>query len=99
MDCLRAGLVIKAVPVNIGKEVPRKSTWFNGFNEKFFRDRGVLYSFLYGKYAKIWALRFVLAKKKSYEKSVKPSDAYRWMKEGIAEGKELVFSSGRKDIL
>ena len=99
MDCLRAGVVIKAVPVNIGKEVPRKSTWFNGFNEKFFRDRGVLYSFLYGKYAKIWALRFVLAKKKSYEKSVKPSDAYRWMKEGIAEGKELVISSGRKDIL
>ena len=54
---------------------------------------------MYGKYAKIWALRFVLAKKKSYEKSVKLSDAYRWMKEGIAEGKELVISSGRKDIL
>ncbi|MCR4730308.1 MAG: glycosyltransferase family 2 protein [Saccharofermentans sp.] len=99
MDCLRAGLVIKAVPVNIGKEVPRKSTWFNGFNEKFFKDRGVLYSFLYGRFAVIWALRFVLAKRKSYENSVKPSDAFRWMKAGIAEGKRLVLSSGRKDIL
>ena len=99
MDCLRAGLVIKAVPVKIGTEVPRKSTWFNGFNGKFFKDRGVLYSFLYGKFATFWALRFVLAKKRSYENSVKPSDAFRMMKAGIAEGKSLLSRYGRKDSL
>ena len=96
MDCLRAGLVIKAVPVKIGKEVPRKSTWFTGFNEKFFRDRGVLFSFLYGDLAMLWALRFVLVKKNQYSKSVKPADAFKWMKDGIAEGKRLVNESGRK---
>ena len=47
MDCLRAGLKIKAVPVTIGTEEYRESTWFHGFNEKFFKDRGVLYSFLF----------------------------------------------------
>lgn len=99
MDCLRAGLVIKAVPVKIGTEVPRKSTWFNGFNKKFFSDRGVLFSFLYGKIALIWAIRFVLVKKKQYGQSVKSSDAFRWMREGIKEGKALMSSSGRQDTL
>ena len=87
MDCLRAGLVIKAVPVLIGTEKPHESTWFHGFNEKFFRDRGVLYHFLYGKTAVLWALRFVIAKKKSYGKDIKPSSAFKLMKEGIKEGK------------
>ena len=97
MDCLKAGLVIKAVPVTIGTEEPRRSTWFNGYNEKFFKDRGVLYSFLYGRLATVWALRFVMAKKKSYISSVKPADAFKWMREGIAEGKALAISSGRED--
>ena len=97
MDCLKAGLVIKAVPVAIGTEEPRRSTWFNGYNEKFFKDRGVLYSFLYGRLATVWALRFVMAKKKSYVSSVKPADAFKWMREGIAEGKALTISSGRED--
>ena len=97
MDCLKAGLVIKAVPVTIGTEEPRRSTWFNGYNEKFFKDRGVLYSFLYGRLATVWAVRFVMAKKKSYVSSVKPADAFKWMREGIAEGKALAISSGRED--
>jgi len=87
MDCLRTGLIIKAVPVLIGTEKPHESTWFHGFNEKFFRDRGVLYHFLYGKTALLWALRFVLAKKKTYGKDIKPSAAFRLMREGIKEGK------------
>lgn len=89
MDCLRAGLKIKAVPVTIGTEVFRESTWFHGFNEKFFKDRGVLYSFLYGRMATVWAIRFVLAKKRSYKEFVKPSLAYIMMKEGIKEGERL----------
>ena len=87
MDCLRAGLIIKAVPVLIGTEMSQESTWFHGFNEKFFRDRGVLYHFLYGKTALLWALRFVLAKRKSYEKDIKSSVAFRLMREGIKKGK------------
>ncbi|MBR3342383.1 MAG: glycosyltransferase [Clostridiales bacterium] len=95
MDCLRAGLVIKAVPVSLGKEEPRESTWFHGYNEKFFRDRGVLFNFLYGKLAVIWALRFVLAKKRSYGGSIAPKAAFRLMREGIKAGKNLA-QTGKK---
>ena len=89
MECLRAGLVIKAVPVSLGKEVPRESTWFHGYNEKFFRDRGVLYHFLYRKLAVFWAFRYVLAKKQLYKNSIKPLAAFKLMKEGIIEGKSI----------
>lgn len=97
MDCLRAGLTVKAVPVTIGKEEPRKSTWFNGYNEKFFKDRGVLFHFLYGKYAYIWAVRFVLVKKRKFKYSMKISKAFKLMKAGIKEGQELASKmEGRK---
>ena len=89
MDCLRAGLEVIAVPVTIGSEIPRESTWFHGFNDKFFLDRGVLYSFLYGNTAGIWALRFVLAKRRTYAGQMKPSDAFKLMRKGIKEGKAV----------
>lgn len=59
-DCIRAGLKVYAVPVEIGEEVPRPSTWFFGYDEKFFYDRGVLYRALYGRLAPLMGLRFLL---------------------------------------
>lgn len=94
MDCLRSGLKIIGVPFEIGTEVPRESTWFHGYNDKFFFDRGVLYSFLYGNAAVIWALRFVLAKRRSYAGSMKTADAYRLMRRGIKEGKAIRDEQG-----
>ncbi len=89
MDCVKAGLKIMAVPVKIGTEIERPSTWFHGYDEKFFKDRGVLYHFLYGKMAGIWARRFIFAKKKKMCRDIKPADALRLMKAGIEEGKKL----------
>ncbi len=89
MDCLRSGLKIIGVPYNIGTEIPRESTWFHGYNDKFFFDRGVLYSYLYGSAAGIWALRFVLVKRRNYADSMKPKDAFMLMKKGIKEGKTV----------
>ena len=95
MDCLRAGLNIKAVPVTIGREEPGESTWFKGYTDKYFFDRGVLFSFLYGNQAQLWALRYALVKKKMYGNSAKISDALRLMKAGIKEGAKIKDDSGR----
>lgn len=62
-DCIKAGLKVYAVPVEIGEEVPRPSTWFHGYNEKFFYDRGVLYRVLYGLMAPVMGMRFLLKNK------------------------------------
>ena len=40
--------------------MPRPSTWFHGYDERFFHDRGVLYRALYGPLAGLMGLRFLL---------------------------------------
>lgn len=92
-DCLRAGLKIYAVPVCIGEEIEReseiKSTWFHGFTKKFFTDRGVLYHYLYGRLAGIFALRFLLKNKSEMCVEISFREAHRLMKEGIRSQRQL----------
>lgn len=89
-DCLKAGLRIYAVPVVIGEEVPRPSTWFSGFTEKFFYDRGVLYHVLYGVLALPMGLRFLLKNKAQMcGKDGKPfREALTLLKKGIRDVKK-----------
>ncbi len=87
-DCLHKGLKIWAVPVEIGHEAAREdnaSTWFCGYNEKFFYDRGVLYHYLYGPLERILALRFVLRHRKTMCRAIPPGKAYQIMCKGMRE--------------
>ncbi|WP_130836249.1 glycosyltransferase [Lachnoclostridium sp. Marseille-P6806] len=88
-DCLKKGLRIYAVPVSIGHERKRsedeESTWFKGYNEKFFYDRGVLYHFLYGVMARPFALLFLLRKRRRMCREIPLLSCYRLMKKGIRE--------------
>ncbi len=86
-DCLKAGLHLYTSMAEIGEEVYRESTWFQGYNEKFFVDRGVLYHFLYGGLAKLFSLRFLYAHKVEMCKEIPLKEAYKLMKKGIAEGR------------
>ncbi|SFC17418.1 glycosyltransferase family A protein [Butyrivibrio sp. YAB3001] len=58
-DCLKAGLSVYRTDVPIGHERAGESTWFKGYTDKFFFDRGVLYHFLYGKLAYALGFRFL----------------------------------------
>ncbi|MBQ9614441.1 MAG: glycosyltransferase family 2 protein [Lachnospiraceae bacterium] len=87
-DCLKRRLKIYAVPVIIGHEMAREnneSTWFNGYNEKFFYDRGVLYHYLYGIMERPFALRFLLTKRKTMCVQIPLHKAYALMVKGMKE--------------
>ncbi len=88
-DCLKKGLHLYTDTANIGREVLRDSTWFKGYSEKFFFDRGVLYAYLYGRMAEVWTLRYLLTKKKTICAEIPFSKAKRLMYEGIREGRSL----------
>ncbi len=87
-QCADRGLKMYATDVVIGKEEARESTWFHGYTEKFFLDRGVLFAFLYGNMAWFWALRFILIKKEMFQGEIKKKQAYRLIREGIKQGKK-----------
>ena len=88
-DCIKKRLRVYATPVCLGMEEERESTWFKGYTEKFFFDRGVLFYHLYGIMAGVWALRYAVVKRKVMCREIPPGQAYRLMKKGIREGRRL----------
>ena len=90
-DCLKKGLHIYADTAGLGREVYRESTWFHGYNEKFFADRGVLYYHLYGALASLFAMRFLVVhgvrEKNGMLAEIPFGRAYGWMREGMRQAK------------
>ena len=84
-EFLRKGYKVYTAPVTIGREEAGDSTWFHGYNEKFFHDRGVLYHYLYGRLAGPLALRFLYAHKGTLCSEVTIKQAKQWMRDGIRE--------------
>lgn len=83
------GYRVYTAPVTIGREEAGESTWFAGYNEKFFYDRGVLYHYLYSVMALPFALRFLLAHRSLLCGELSLSQALGRMREGIRTGKRL----------
>ena len=93
-EVIKAGMKIYKSPVCIGEEIPRPSTWFTGYHEKFFFDRGVLYYFLYGAAAPIWGFRFVFTKRKEMCREMPWIKAFKLLLDGIKQGKNLAQKEG-----
>ena len=88
-DAIRAGLSLYTSPEVLGKEEAESSTWFHGFTDKFFYDRGVLFAFLYKGFAPLWAFRFVFLKKNIDSSGIGQKKAWKLICEGIKEGNKL----------
>ncbi len=86
-DCLKAGLKIYSHTICIGEEKERPSTWFSGYHEKFFRDRGALYHSLYGRLALPLSFRFLWVHREEMCREIPLRQAYRWMKDGVKEAR------------
>ena len=87
-EFMSKGYRVYTAPVTIGREEVGESTWFTGYSQKFFHDRGVLYYYLYGKLAHLMALRFLLAHRAKMCVEVSMKQALAWMREGIREGRK-----------
>lgn len=84
-EFISKGYKVYTAPVTIGREEAEESTWFTGYNEKFFYDRGVLYRYLYGRLARVMALRFLLAHRKKMCKDAGLRQCSLWMRKGMRE--------------
>ena len=84
-EFIKKGYLVYTAPVTIGREEAGESTWFHGYNEKFFHDRGVLYHYLYGWLEWPLALRFLYAHKGMLCTEVSLQQARQWMRDGIRE--------------
>lgn len=88
MDCQRAGLKIWYTPVEIASVAQSRSTWFDGFTEAFFENRGATTRYILGTgLASLYGVYYVLRKRKLYSSSISPGAALRATFRGIRENR------------
>ena len=65
-DCIKKRLKVYTCTSTIGSVNCDQSTWFQGYTDKYFFDKGVLYKYLYPNLAKALSVYHVLKHRKMY---------------------------------
>lgn len=79
IDCLKRGLKVYAVPVTLLKlKEARESTWFKGYTDEFFYDKGFLYGIISKRWRKMLCLQDAVRHKKKYKRPWR--EIYRLMR-------------------
>lgn len=82
MDCIRKGLKVYRSNKILGYLHPNESTWFRGFNEKFFIDKGALFQCLFPRMANLMCLQFIIRHKKFTADGIGRIQALKLMNKG-----------------
>lgn len=84
-DCIRKGLSVYESPVVIGNVSHEESTWFKGYTDKYFLDKGAFYACFSKNIPFLWCLQFAVRRKNLYANEKSFSQACKLMKKGIKE--------------
>ncbi len=87
--CLQKGLKAYYFPKQIASVSHEQSTWFKGYNEKFFNDLGAVYYRLFGKLFILFAFWFLLSKRSKYAPWISSVRALKSMIAGKKEYKRV----------
>ena len=85
--CFDRGLKVYAHEYALGTCAKDTSTWFVGFDEKYFYDKGVLMRYLFPRIPHVMAVYFAVRFKRPTE--IKTSQRVRLMLEGVCAGKSM----------
>ena len=81
-DCVKKGLCVYTDATTLGTINHGESTWFHGYTDKFFIDKGILYKYVFGRMSGPFALYHVVKHRKKYA-TIGVRKAYGLMMEGI----------------
>ena len=84
-DCLKAGLAIIYMPVMIAQLREEESTWFMGYDERFFYCRGANYAAMSRWFSIVLIMQFALRKTSLYKDKVPVLRAIKQMFKGRRE--------------
>lgn len=88
LDCQRAGLKIWYVPEAIASVAQAESTWFQGFDARFFYNRGATTRYILGlPLAFAYACYYVFRKRTLYAGQISPWNALKAIFRGMWENK------------
>lgn len=82
-ECLRKGLKLYTSPEFIGEVSHDKSTWFRGYNDKYFHDKGILFKHISKRWGRLLCLQFAIRHRKMFRGEKTWIEAYRLMLKGM----------------
>ena len=86
LDCRKAGLNIYYVPKTIAALYPKGSTWFFGYDQKFFYQRGAATRHMMGLWLSVfYGIYYLTVKYKEYGSNISPLKAAKELFRGILE--------------
>lgn len=89
VEALRKGLKIYSSREVIAEIVESESTWFTGYNEQYFFDKGVLFAAISKRYAKLLSLQFCIRHRKKFSNEKNFYTVYKLMLKGIKEFNQI----------
>ena len=87
-DCLRKGLKVYSHSYVLGSCCKDSSSWFTGYNEKYFYDKGALFQYTFPKMKYLMAM--YIAMKFQKRSDLPKRKMFRLMCKGIRGGKNLI---------
>lgn len=82
-DCLENNLNIVAIPEAIARLTKiRDSTWFTGYNDRYFLDKGAVFAAISKKWYWLLCLQYSVRRRKLFKEHKTWKDAYRLMIKG-----------------
>ena len=92
-DCLRRGLKIYFVPIKIAEVTHLNSTWFNEYNETYFKSKGACFYRMSKLFSNVLIFQFAIRKRNLFKQKYNVISAIKIMLKGKKEYKNYV--SGR----
>lgn len=90
LRCLKKKLKIYYIPIEIAKLNTVQSTWFNGYNERYFYNRGRTTRYIFGFwFSFFYAIYFLIFKYKLYKKEIQFPKAFKNIMKGIFSRERL----------
>ena len=87
MDCIKRGIKVYAYPAKIGTVTFETSSWFTGYDEKYFKDKGIFFYFLSPGLVWLLCLQYCVRHKGLFKEYFSAKMAFRYMLQGIKEFK------------
>ena len=90
-DMMKKGLKLYAHPAYIAtvNDDRSNSSWFKGYNAKFYYDKGVFFRSLSKRFTHLLCLQFIIRHKDYKTSNMRFNEAYSYMKKGIKGYKNL----------
>ena len=77
-DCFKKVLCVYYYPAYISRLNESESTWFRGYNSKYFTDKAKVLKYIYGKFFScLYGLYFLVSKYKLYHDSISFFTAFK----------------------